>query len=570
MNQPSERSIGRRIARLEEIRNRYGPEMAKEKKEILGALGAATIFGARLLTRYHEALLFLRAYPDDEKIFRLVRRECDRFINRVAALTEHDPDEAEKLADSGIAGTKMYYIYDLITARLLTGWFGDDLEIDWEAIESGDPVDALLPLLIEWAENDGLDLADMTSDEWIALRKGGGGKSSYRWLVENIDKINAPPLVKRHLFDTLELPVVWELGESNASRTKLKVPSGAPFFHDRPLHRKVSDFRREITRPMADVQPESRASGKRLIRAVRSALAVRHRSLYPIEYASPDDVFVMEPGRGYRLILFGMDPAYRLPLESDYGALLVKNGYPVGYGVGAMLFDQMEIAVNIFDSWRGGEGGFIFTQFVRAFRAHFGCTRFKIVRYQVGHENDEGLKSGSFWFYYKLGFVPKDEGVRKLAAKEMAKIKKDRTYRSTIETLKKLAVSDLYLSLRDDRSAIPKEFPLSDLSVATTRMIGERFNGDGRRAREECADAAAKALGVRGRDSWPRWERVWFERLSLTVAQIDGLENWPAEEKKELVALIRAKGKTGETKFVRRSIGAKRFRRALEEATRKQ
>ncbi|MFH1277861.1 MAG: hypothetical protein ABIK65_05735 [Candidatus Eisenbacteria bacterium] len=557
-----------RVRRLEKIRNRYGPQERDEKFRILEALRREPVDEARLLFRYHEALLFLRAYPDDREIFDLVRGECDRFLRRVRRLRRLDPDGAAELDDSGIAGTPVHYSYDIVTAGELIRWYGDDLEVDWDEIEETGGVDNLLALVAEWVENDGLDLAEMETRDWIALRKGGRPVSDLRWLVENIERIKAPHLVRRHLYDRIDLPVVWPLGDSDASRTTGRASDGPLFFHDGPLLRKITDFRREITRPTPELPRVSRREADRLIRSVRCSLAVRHRALYPIEYANPDDVLVFEPGRGYRFVLYGMRHPHRLPWESDYGALLVKNGYPVGYGVGAMLFEQMEIAVNIFDTWRGGEAGYVFTQFVRAFHRHFGCTRFKIVRYQVGHENDEGLKSGSFWFYYKLGFVPKDPAVRRLAAKEAAKIRRDRSYRTPIGTLEKLAVSDLFFDLRHDPRKMPDEFPLADLSTSTTKWIGERFGGDGRLARRECAETVARALGCRGWKRWPAPEREWLGRLAIPLARIRGLERWSAGEKGELVALVRAKGKPQETEYARRMIKATRLRRALERMAR--
>ena len=39
-----------------------------------------------------------------------------------------------------------------------------------------------------------------------------------------------------------------------------------------------------------------------------------------------------------------------------------------------------------------------------ALRLAFGCTSFSIEPYQLGRDNDEGIESGAWWFYRKLGF----------------------------------------------------------------------------------------------------------------------------------------------------------------------
>mgnify|MGYP006270346331 CR=1 FL=1 len=41
-------------------------------------------------------------------------------------------------------------------------------------------------------------------------------------------------------------------------------------------------------------------------------------------------------------------------------------------------------------------------------RAAAGADAFTIYPYQLGHENDEALRSGAWWFYQKSGFRPRD------------------------------------------------------------------------------------------------------------------------------------------------------------------
>ncbi|MFH1680718.1 MAG: hypothetical protein ABIH26_08745 [Candidatus Eisenbacteria bacterium] len=552
-----------RVRRLERIRNRFSPEEREEKRALLSSLKNAEILDPLLLFRYHEALLFVRSYPDDAGIFALARAECARFAARVDRLRRRAPAAADDLDDTGIVGTITRYAYDFVTARALLRRPGDALEIDWDGFEKTENLDMVLPFVAQWMENDGLDLAEVSTEEWVEQAKGDPSKPALSWLLGGIDAIAAPHPVKRHLFDSMEIPILWRLGGSSSSRTKARLASAPVFFHEEPLLRRIDGFWREVARPMPAVETAPRREARRLIRLAVSSLAVRHRALYPIEYPNPDDVLVVEPGRGYRFLLYGMQPGYRLPFESDYGALLLKNGYPIGYGVGAMLFDQMEIAVNIFDSWRGGEAGFLFAQFVRAFRSHFGCARFKIDRYQVGHENDEGLKSGSFWFYYKLGFRPKDPECRRLAEREAARIRRSPRHRSDLATLKRLARSDLYCSIRGAPGKIPDDFPLVDLSMRTTRMIAERFDGDRRKASRASAERMAEVLDSPGWKRWPRAEREWFERLSVAMALIPRLETWPLSERRDLAALVRAKGMPSETEFARRMVKQGKLRAAL-------
>src|SRR3989304_2951445 len=113
-----------------------------------------------------------------------------------------------------------------------------------------------------------------------------------------------------------------------------------------------------------------------------------------------------------------MRPLDRMPLEVNYSALLMKNGVPIGYGIAVLFFDQCEIAINVFDTFRSAEASVIFDHFFRVFYHHFGGRAFLMRRWQVGYENEEGLQSGSFWFYFKLGFRPIDPKTNALALEE--------------------------------------------------------------------------------------------------------------------------------------------------------
>lgn len=563
------RSVRQQIRLLTQLRNKFGDQPRETKLALLQQLSGTEILDPELLLEYHEALLFIRVYPDDRKVFRVVRQECDHFGQRVAHLRKVDPDAAEQLDEEALPETAVSYQYDHTTVAELVKWYGPALEIQWEEFEDTEKLDELLPLLASWAESDGLDLAPISTEEWIDLARGNDGQTGLQWLLTGLARLRAPYLVKRQLYDALELPVAWQLGNSPACRTHARVTSGKPYFHDGPLLRKMENFNREVKRPLSRIGLASPRSTRQLIKTIRCTLAVRHRGLYPVEYASPDEVIVARCNRGYQLVLFGMKPEYRLPIESDYGALIVKNGYVIGYGVGAILFDQCEIAINIFDTWRGGEAAYIFSQYLRVFHQHFGCTRFRMERYQVGYENDEGLQSGSFWFYRKLGFISEDPDVRALCEKELKKIKRTPGYRTSIATLKKLAVSDMYYTMRGNPERIGAGFPLTDLSLRTTRLIGERFGGDRKKALAESADAVAAVLSCRDWKKWPAMERLWFERLAPTFSLIPGIEKWSAAEKKDLVTLIRAKGHLQESGFVKLLAKNRKLRRALERIAQK-
>jgi hypothetical protein len=50
-----------------------------------------------------------------------------------------------------------------------------------------------------------------------------------------------------------------------------------------------------------------------------------------------------------------------------------------------------------------------------------GTTCVSVYPYQLGHDNEEAIESGAFWFYRKLGFRPGRADLERLAEREEAK-----------------------------------------------------------------------------------------------------------------------------------------------------
>lgn len=78
---------------------------------------------------------------------------------------------------------------------------------------------------------------------------------------------------------------------------------------------------------------------------------------------------------------------------------------------------------NVFETFRGGESALIFSCVSAIVRHIFGSDTFTVDPYQLGYANTEGLKSGAWWFYYKLGFRSYDACARRVLSAELAKIK---------------------------------------------------------------------------------------------------------------------------------------------------
>ncbi len=511
------------------------------------------------MLRFHETLCFLQAYPDDPEILELVDRALATFGARVERLGRA---ARRRLHDSGITGSTLDYPFGFPMARWLATRFPREAEVAWAALTDADRLDETLSLLATTAEGDAFSEGGMGWRQWIRVAKGGRRLSDLQLIVEVFERARLPAETRDWLFESLSLPILWRPGTAGGSRTLARAAPHATSFHDRPLERSDVDLVQALGRPLP-LTPAPRPLAEAMIDAARVAMATRQRELHAFSYPNADDVLTVDAGRGLRLVFIGIEPDFRLPLEGYYGFLALKNGVPVSYGGGWELFGTLDFAINIFPSFRQGESPYLATQLLRAYRWIFGMRTVVIDRYQLGHESAEALRSGSFYFYHRLGFRPRDPAVVQTLAHERSKIVADPAYRSPIPTLKRLAAAEVFLTLPGGQKAPERRLRATDVSALVARDIARRFDGDRARATRDAAERVARALGARQRGTWPPGERRAFERMSLVAALIPDLSAWPLAERRALLAVMRSKGSGSEMTYTRRLDRHRRLRRGL-------
>jgi hypothetical protein len=553
-------SRGRRLVEaLAAVVARYALEDQKRKCELLESLERCAIRHPGTLLRLHEMLCFLQAYPDDARVLELVDRALEGFPSRVARLGA----AARRLHDSGIAGATLDYPFGFPMARWLAGRFPRDTEIAWSRFHDADRLDETLSLLATAAEGDAFSEGGMGWRPWLRVAKGGRRMSDLAVVLELFARTGLPEEARDWLFESVALPILWRPRGPGASRTLARLPCRRIFYHHGGLDRSAGDLVDALRRPPPLVRaPRDRAEA--MIEAARVAMATRQRELHAFSHPNPDDVLVVDAGRGLTLVFIGIEPDFRLPLEGYYGFLVLKNGVPVSYGGGWELFGTLDFAVNIFASFRQGESAYIATQLLRAYRRIFDMRTVVVDRYQLGHESTEALRSGSFYFYHRLGFRPRDPDVVRVLAGERAKIAADASYRSPIPVLKRLAAAEVFLTLPGGLGAPEKRLRATDVSALVARMIAREFAGDRGLATRASAERVGRVLGAARRAGWPGAERRSFARMSLVAALVPDLAAWSLAERRALVALMRAKGGASEMGYARRLDGHARLRRSLE------
>jgi hypothetical protein len=539
---------------------RYTPSDRARKLQLLEELGGTVVRDARTLLRLHETLCFLQAYPDDATLLALVDRALESFAARVDRLGQA---ARRGLYDSGVTQTTLDYPFGFPMARWLVARFPGQTEVAWTAFEDTDRLDETLALLATAAEGDAFSEGGIGWRRWIRVAKGGRRLTDLQLILELFERARLPADVRDWLFESVGLPIVWRPRGAGGSRTLARIASGPAFFHTSPLERGDVDLVQAIRRPLP-LRRAARPLAEALIEAARLAMATRQRELHAFAYPNPDDVLVGDAGRGLRLAFIGIEPDFRLPLEAYYGFLALKNGVPVSYGGGWELFGALDFAINIFPSFRQGESPYLATQLLRAYRWLFGMCTVVIDRYQLGHESTEALRSGSFYFYHRLGFRPRDPNVVRTLAEERAKIVTDPAYRSPIPALKRLAAAEVFLTLPGGNPQPEHRLRATDVAALVARRVANDYGGDRAGATRDSADRVGRALGAGRRTAWPPGERRAFERMALVAALIPDLAAWPAADRRALVAVMRSKESGSEMAYARRLDRHRRLRQGLE------
>ncbi len=558
---------GRRLVEaLAAAASRYAPEDRERKRALLAELEGVAVRDARALLRLHETLCFLQAYPDDSELLARVDQALEAFDARVDRLGRA---ARRRLHDSGVAGSTLDYPFGFPMARWLAARFPRRTDVAWARFAEADRLDETLSLLATPAEGDAFSEGGIGWRQWVRVAKGDRRLTDLQLILEVFERTRLPEETRDWLFESLALPILWRPSGAGGSRTLARTSSGATYFHEGALERGDVDLVEALRRALP-VARAPRRLAEAMIDAARLAMATRQRELHAFAYPNPDDVLIADAGRGLKLVFIGIAPDFRLPLEGYYGFLALKNGVPVSYGGGWELFGTLDFAINVFPSFRQGESPYLATQLLRAYRWIFAMRTVVIDRYQLGHESTEALRSGSFYFYHRLGFRPRDPAVVQTLAQERAKIAADPAYRSSIPILKRLAAAEVFLMRPGGHRAPERRVRATDVAALVARYVAREFRGDRARATRDSADRVAHALGVRSRAGWPPAERRAFERLSLVAALVPDLSAWSLTERRALRSVMRAKGGGSEMAYARRLDGHRRLRRSLEALARAQ
>jgi hypothetical protein len=510
---------------------------------------SASVKDPESLIDHHERQLFLRAYPPNPKTLKQTERELKQLASRVVQLRETDdnlsPLDAPEV--SGIVGTTVTSNFSYALVRWLVSQFPKQVSIDWDWFDSEDQFGATMRRFLPLLAEDAMVEAHVPYREWLDAARGR--QNEVAWIVERFESLPLSDRQKAELYDSLKLHVTWKFG-SRSSRTLMRLPARETFFHDGPLlKRRDIDLVRELNSPNIPIKKLSRLEGERIVDLARETSAVRYRELHGFTNGDASRVIKADLGRGTEAFVVGVGAEHRLPLRAYHAAIIFKNGVPVAYFEGLSLFERMESGFNLYYTFRDGETAWLYARILRLMWQLLGVTVFSIDPYQVGHENEEGIESGAFWFYRKLGFRPVKPELLKLTLAEERKMTKDPGHRTSVRTLRKLASGHMLFEMPEKESGEWDRFEVRNIGLAVQRRMAKEFDSDPETVREYASRFAENILGVRSlRDA--NQTRL-FNDLAITLCTAADVTKWSRGEIQALARILQAKSGADEARYLK-------------------
>ncbi len=411
----------RALDQLEAMKGQFGSAAADRTAGLIEKLKRTRVRNADLI-RLHEIVLFLRAYPQSARVMQLADEILVSFWDRLPG--NHDPFADPDI--SGIIGTAISTNFSYEFARSLVERHGSAVGIDWDSFEHPERLVPALRRLIPESRD---DWAVEAHPDWRAWFEKGRG--SLEWLVHNLTP---------EIYDLMEIPISWNPGA--ASRSTLRIPRRDIFYHDGPLlKREPNMITQMLAAPPIPRKLLGLAAARKIAGVIVDASAVRYRELYGFLY--PDLARIEHADLGRGIDVFCFPPSYPLPVRDYLCGMFFKNGVPIGYVEGLTRDQNMEVGFNLYYTFRDGETAWLYAMLLKLLHELSGVKSFSVDPYQIGHENEEAIESGAFWFYRKLGFAPESKEVGRVLRGEERRIKTRPRYRTPAATLRKLAIGRL-------------------------------------------------------------------------------------------------------------------------------
>lgn len=493
---------------------------------------------ARTWAARHDALLFQATFPKTADELAQARANLQDMARTLAALPADDPLQAA-LENSGIAGSAIASTFSLAATRWLCQRFPDDVDLLYLDANKHE-ARALLERALDPMERDALIDRPLPWPRWMRQHLGADAHQHLPRLVALVERLTPVDREREAAWSQLQVFVRWRMRSDAPGLTQGRFGRNRPHVHTDGYLRPEGPHALWNEAPPKRVTL-STADQAQLADLGRGVMLSLLRETDFFTHVDPAQIECFDLGRGTQVALYSCHSGRQLALESYVGYLLFKNKVPVAYGGSWVLGAQAAFGVNVLPPYRGGESTLLVCQLLRLYAWRFKLQVLRVEASQIGRDNKDGIQSGSFWFYWRLGFRPLQADLLALAEADWARILADsqgrpgpRHYRADV--LKRLAPSILVW-----RTPTPGDWRFVDpmwLGQRVSAHVLARHEGD----RSAALQAALRRLGATGGRG--RADAATASALAPMAVLLDALApegGWTDQQAADLRALARQK-----------------------------
>ncbi len=180
------------LDRLEAAKNRFGGGAGAESKLLLDQISRSQVFPTPSLSiRFHEVLLFLRAFPQSASLVPRIEKLLNTFRERVEEFRQLDSDMSafDDFDTSGIAGTTTAVMPSVSdAARWLVRRIPRNIEIAWDDYSTDYEAERMMgsawPRSIPLLEEDADIEANIPWRQWLNAARGR--QKDFEWLIRKL------------------------------------------------------------------------------------------------------------------------------------------------------------------------------------------------------------------------------------------------------------------------------------------------------------------------------------------------------------------------------------------------
>lgn len=538
------------IDQLISLKGSFSVRATSQKQVLLKQLSGTAITDVNLLKNYHDCLLFILAYPGNKENYGLALQQ----LQNIQEVTEkifnsHLPKKQHALNGSGICSSELVCAFSYDISLWLYNTFGNSISLhssEADAEQVSKILESLLP---------GMEYQEITQSNYRLpqrIQKLTGQKNStvsLNWLLNILHNNTTSPQIRNILFEQLQVFVQWKLNHPFFNRTFLRSLPPQKMYYHKPTAA-ITDYEHYIRKKIKPARGLSAEEKIQLLNTARTALALHNRETDPVTFGDNSTVKYFDMGNGISIALYSMLPQNRFSIESYIGYMAFVNSVPAAYGGGWLLGHRCKIGISIFPALRGGNSTLLFAAILRLYHRYYNASRFVVKPYQFGKNNRDGLRSGAFWFYYKLGFRPADPLLQQLAEEESGKKGSVKNYKVPLTTLKKFTVSNLELLL--DRRSFP-HYDAGLISKAVTKNIILNFTADRRQAVQSGIQQLKKMAGTSGQKLTAGQFKILTKQaiwMSLLFWDNKKMKGWTKPDRQQFIRLLLSKYAADERDYI--------------------